>query len=76
MELAFYYQALRYIGEETPELTEEERIKCDEARLPCRLNKAACLLQLKRYSEAAEECAEVCCLAQTPAMVVLLMACV
>lgn len=53
-----YEKALRYIGEETPELTEEERIKCDEARLPCRLNKAACLLQLKRYSEAAEECAE------------------
>jgi len=53
-----YEKALRYIGEETPQMTDEEKAKCDESRLPCRLNKAACLLQLKKFSQAIEECNE------------------
>ncbi len=51
-----HIQSLRYIGEETPDQTEEEKKQFDSARLPCRLNKAACLLPLKRNSEAVEEC--------------------
>jgi peptidyl-prolyl isomerase D len=47
-----YEKALRYIGEEMPYYTEDEKQQLNQARLPCYLNKAACYLQLKKYSEA------------------------
>jgi len=53
---AKYKKALKYIGEERPDQSEEVKKEFDTLRLACHLNKAASHLQLKQNSDAVEEC--------------------